>query len=316
MRSQPFCSRILCKTKNNAMSVEKFKGWENIDGSSVSKEEIEETFKIMIAKAKRLEGQYNRQYPRHISFIRPLLYAAAAIAFLLMTTFTVKYVIDKRPEPTALSYTQTTTAKGEIREVILQDQTKVILNAGSILIYPESFGKDRSVFLSGEAIFDVTPSKEHSFIVKTSDVSVRVYGTKFNVRSYFDDKDISVTLCRGAIAAFPNGREEKAVHIIPNQNYTYDKITKSYSTSNVNALESTSWESGDICFSSESIHDIIKTIERKYNVNVYLSTGKYDKAKITARFVNGESLDELMDVICQIVPGMKYKVDDSNVYIK
>ena len=61
---------------------------------------------------------------------------------------------------------------------------------------------------------------------------------------------------------------------------------------------------------------LLDAIERKYNVNVYLSTGKYDKAKITARFVNGESLDELMDVICQIVPGMKYKVDDSNVYIK
>jgi transmembrane sensor len=298
------------------MSVEKFKGWENIDGSSVSNEEIEETFKIMIAKAKRLEGQYNRQYHRHISFIRPLLYAAAAIAFLLLTTLTLRVAINKKPQPAELSYTQTTTAKGEIREIVLPDQTKVVLNAGSILIYPESFGKERSVFLSGEAIFDVTASKEHSFIVKTSDVSVKVYGTRFNVRSYFDDKDISVTLCRGAIAAFPNDREDKAVHIIPNQNYTYDKISKSYSTSNVNSLESTSWEGGDICFSSESIHDIIKTIERKYNVNVYLSTGKYDKALITAKFVNGESLDELMSVICQIVPGMKYRIDDSNVYLK
>jgi ferric-dicitrate binding protein FerR (iron transport regulator) len=298
------------------MSTEKFKGWDSIDGSSVSSEEIEETFRTMMAKAKSLESQYNRQYHRHNSFLRPMLYAAAAVAFLLMTTLTVKYALERNQQPTELSYTQTTTAKGEIREVVLPDQTKVVLNAGSILIYPESFGKDRSVFLSGEAIFDVTPSKEHSFIVKTSDVSVRVYGTKFNVRSYLDDKDISVTLCRGAIAAFPNGREDKAVHIIPNQNYTYDKVSKSYTTSNVNALESTSWEGGDICFRSESIHDIIKTIERKYNVNVYLSTGKYDKALITARFVNGESLDELMDVICQIVPGMKYRIDDSNVYLK
>jgi transmembrane sensor len=292
------------------MPIDRFHGWEDIDGSSVSKEEIEETYQVMMAKARKLDGH------RHLTFFRTVLYAAACVAFLLITSLSVKYVVGRKPAALALSYTQATTAKGEIREIILPDQTKVVLNAGSVLIYPEAFGQQRSVYLCGEAIFDVTSSKEHPFIVKTSDISIKVYGTKFNVRSYFDDSSISATLCRGAISAYPNDHEEKAVAIHPNQNYTYEKATGHYYTSDVNALESTSWESGDICFESESIHEIIRTIERKYNVNVYLSTGRYDSAVITAKFINGESLNDLMSVLSQILPGMRYRIEGSSVYIR
>ena len=308
------------------MPFEKFRSWEDIDGSSVSDKEIEETFQIMMSKARIFDSHYQNQYDSHrnlqndkrrhghLTLVRTLIYSAACVALMLVTSLAVKYVMDKRP--VALSYTQAATANGEIREVILPDQTKVVLNAGSVLIYPETFGSERSVYLSGEAIFDVTSSKEHPFIVKTSDVSVKVHGTKFNVRSYSDDSSISATLCRGAISAFPNGHEEKAVAIRPNQNYTFDKSTKHYYTTDVNALESTSWESGDICFESESIHEIIKTIERRYDVNVYLSTGKYDSAVITAKFINGESLNQLMSVLSQILPGMKYSIQGSSVYLK
>ena len=101
-----------------------------------------------------------------------------------------------------VNMTEYSTSNGEIRRVTLPDSSKVILNAGSVLICPERFGAGgREVYLSGEAVFDVTGDTGRAFVVKTSNLNVKVHGTRFNVSAYSDSRLVSATLCRGSISA-------------------------------------------------------------------------------------------------------------------
>ena len=67
-------------------------------------------------------------------------------------------------------------------QLVLSDGTKVWLNAGSKLRYPERFvGDERQVELSGEAYFDVVHDEKAPFIVKTSRSTITVLGTEFGI---------------------------------------------------------------------------------------------------------------------------------------
>ncbi|MFR7879348.1 MAG: FecR family protein, partial [Butyricimonas paravirosa] len=73
---------------------------------------------------------------------------------------------------------------GEFR-LKLSDGTNVYLNSASELKYPVRFDeKERRVYLSGEAYFEVTKDSNRPFYVITEEVQVRVYGTEFNVNTH------------------------------------------------------------------------------------------------------------------------------------
>ena len=60
----------------------------------------------------------------------------------------------------------------------------------------------------------------------------------------------------------------------------------------------------------------MKIIERRYAVRIYVTTGKYDNDLITAKFIQGATLDDLMFALCKLIPGMSYRKVNSNIYIR
>ncbi|HXO77467.1 MAG TPA: FecR family protein, partial [Puia sp.] len=96
--------------------------------------------------------------------------------------------------------------------LVLADGTKVWLNAGSRLVYPDSFtGKTREVQLEGEALFDVAQQAHHPFFVHTGKITVRVLGTRFEVKAYREDAEVSATLISGKIQVIMNEDPEKKI---------------------------------------------------------------------------------------------------------
>ena len=94
---------------------------------------------------------------------------------------------------------------GNQSKLILSDNTVVWLNAGSRLVYPTFFsGKTREVLLFGEAFFEVSKNADKPFIVKTSDIEIKVLGTQFNVSAYAEDKVIQTVLKEGSVAIHQN----------------------------------------------------------------------------------------------------------------
>ncbi|MCK5702595.1 MAG: FecR domain-containing protein, partial [Cyclobacteriaceae bacterium] len=102
-------------------------------------------------------------------------------------------------------YNDIETPKGSSTIINLPDGRKIWLNAGSKLRYPQNFTKnERAVFLEGEAFFDVAKDKNRQFLVRTSDLIVKVFGTKFNVKSYPDENAVETTLVEGSISIQKN----------------------------------------------------------------------------------------------------------------
>lgn len=107
---------------------------------------------------------------------------------------------DILPMTQATNYNEITVPNGSKSFIVLSDSTKVWLNAGAKLKYPSNFEKDsRSVFLEGEAFFDVSKNEDMPFFVNMAGVNIKVLGTQFNVKAYSDEERIETTLLEGSI---------------------------------------------------------------------------------------------------------------------
>ncbi|MDR2385325.1 MAG: FecR domain-containing protein [Tannerella sp.] len=122
---------------------------------------------------------------------------AAAVAMLLAITNYLSFRHGYRQVNAAI--VEMKTPLGMQSSIILSDDTKVHLNAGTTLTYPTAFtDRKRELTLSGEAFFEVTSDEKRPFIVKTSQMDIYVQGTSFNVSAY-KNSEVSVTLVEGKV---------------------------------------------------------------------------------------------------------------------
>lgn len=300
--------------------------WESHLKDTFPKEKLDAAFiKVMSAADRREKAQEKTMCTTRGNKMRRMALtftaAAAALVFIPMATLKISGMLHgDRLEETVAGETprmcEVTTHNGETGELTLPDGSHVKMNAGSTIIYPEKFSStERNVYLSGEAIFEVTHNQDVPFTVSTSDFTVLVHGTTFNVNAYPESGSTSATLCEGSISATLKSTG-KNIDLTPDERMSYDRTTGVAKVSHVNAAEDTAWERGDMCFRSVSIHDIARAIERKYGINTYITSGKYDGMILTAKFVHGETLEQMLGAICKLVPGMRYRIENNSVYIR
>ena len=296
------------------MSLNEFNGWERIDGSAVSTEETNEAFSVVMRTAKSIENDYISKKVRERAIRARRAIAAAAVAVLLIVVPISAYFYlnteGDNPEPTA----QYSAPKGQISEIVLSDGTKVILNAGSTLSYPKNFGRVRQVSLTGEAIFYVSASKIRPFIVGTETLQVRAHGTVFSVCDYPEDEQASATLCSGKISVRTNNEKESVLG--EGQILKYEKSSGAAAIMETDADDVVSWKDGELRIKSMSLNQVMKIIERRYDVNVHITTAAYNNAVLTIKFLNGESLEQVMEAISRLIPGMSYSIEDHDIYIR
>ena len=98
-----------------------------------------------------------------------------------------------------LAYNIMRVPRGGEFKVRLQDGTLVYMNSETELKYPVRFvGKERRVYLSGEAYFEVSKDTNKPFLVIAEDVQVKVYGTTFNINTLLENQ-IQTTLVKGSV---------------------------------------------------------------------------------------------------------------------
>ena len=104
----------------------------------------------------------------------------------------------KKEEETKIN--QIVVPKGRKVDITFSDGTKMYVNAGSRVIYPALFAKDkREIVVEGEVYLDVRKDPSRPFIVKTKEFEVKVLGTQFNVCAYEEDAESSVVLVEGKV---------------------------------------------------------------------------------------------------------------------
>ncbi|APY10560.1 hypothetical protein BWZ22_04605 [Seonamhaeicola sp. S2-3] len=159
---------------------------------------------------------------------------------------------------------------GKTFKVVLSDSTIVHLNAGSTLKYPVQFAglSTRKVVLTGEAFFEVAKDKAHPFIVETNKINIEVLGTKFNLSTYDNDNFAHCELMEGAVLATETTNPNNSIHLAPNQQAKWDKTTKTFKLNTININNHISWIHGELIFNNMPFPEILKKIERAYNVKI------------------------------------------------
>lgn len=185
--------------------------------------------------------------------------------------------------------------------IVLSDGTKVLLNAGSSLRYPVQFleGKERKVFLEGEAFFDVAHDKKNSFGVDAQELDVQVYGTKFNLSNYPEEETTEVVLTEGSVGLSykQQGIQNKEkIYLEPGFKGSFDKAVKTISTKKVNTLIYTSWIDGNLVFRKATFEHIIRRLEQQYNVVIINNNEKLERETFNATIeIDRESIEEVFD---------------------
>ncbi|AUP78618.1 FecR family protein [Flavivirga eckloniae] len=180
--------------------------------------------------------------------------------------------VDIKNEGKSLLFNKLIVPFGKRSKVILSDGSVVHLNAGTRFVFPKEFAEDdRTVFLSGEAFFEVATNKEKPFVVKTIDekILIEVLGTKFNVSAYPIDPEILTVLTEGKVVVVEKNifNTQRAI-LKPGQLASWNKTEKRVNIKYVNTDNYTLWTSGLLYFESESIMNIVRKIERFYNVKI------------------------------------------------
>ncbi|MFI2742837.1 FecR family protein [Zhouia sp. PK063] len=207
---------------------------------------------------------------------------------------------------------------GKKFNVLLADSSYVYLNSGSSLKYPVAFrGKLREVYLKGEAYFKVAHDKEHPFIVNTGEMNVRVLGTQFNVSAYEEDHVMDVALVRGSVRMDREVNGDKTETLLkPGNLGEFDRVDKSVNVSDANMNLYTAWLNGDLVFRDEKFSNIIKKLDRAYNVEIVnnnaVLANQYFNANIN---VYKSDIYEVLEFFSNIYE-IKYEVKNNRIIIK
>ena len=198
----------------------------------------------------------------------------------------------------------------ETKELILPDSTHVWLNAQSRIVYPERFeGKERKIFMDGEAFFEVKKDSLHPFVVQSGQNKVKVTGTKFNLKTY--DERFTATLVEGGIDILLCGNEYV---LRPGEVLAGNARTGMARMSSISSSKFPRWYAGEINIYNEPLRVIADDLERKFGVEIIIRNPKLAQERFTVSFVNSENLDEILDAM-SIVNSMKVVRKDNIIDI-
>ena len=230
---------------------------------------------------------------------------AAAILFIPLIVGSFLWgkfsnVAGKPDAPVQSVYNEVFAAYGTRSALKLADGSRVWLNSGSSLSYPDKFNNQkRIVKLKGEAYFEVKSNVSRPFIVQTQTISVTATGTKFNVDAYSSARKIQVTLVTGKVSVNKCGEvnnNSTIAELKPNQHLNYDPLSDTKDIANEDVYKYIAWKDGKLIFRNEPLSEIIGKISQLYNVDIELQGKNMQDYQYRATFQE-ESLEEILKLL-------------------
>ncbi|WP_321347435.1 FecR domain-containing protein [uncultured Draconibacterium sp.] len=207
---------------------------------------------------------------------------------------------------------------GKKTTLVLNDGTKVWLNAGTKFAFPQKFiGKKRKVYIDGEGYFEVAKDKEQPFIVSSEKINVEVLGTKFNMNSYSEDEQSETVLLEGSVVVWSDSKLIRdKITMSPNQKVTYDLTDKTLNVvSEPDAGDYIAWIDGWYKFSNESLEQVLIKVGRFYNITFHYDNVEIQKAlPISGKLYLKESFDEVMLTLSKVA-NIEFEIKGNNVII-
>lgn len=211
---------------------------------------------------------------------------------------------------------------GKRSKIVLDDHTIVHINAGSKFVFPSSFaGKNnRTVYLEGEAYFEVATNKVKPFVVKTlnDDYKIKVLGTKFNVSAYASEKSIQTVLKEGSVKILKteNLFFTKEQLLKPGQLALWNKHSNKLSMHEVNPDLYSAWVKGYLPFNREPLENIVKKLMRYYNVSIKFEEQKYNEKRVSGKLDLNDDRDSTLKNLALTYNLTIKKINENEYVIK
>ncbi|HOK25343.1 MAG TPA: DUF4974 domain-containing protein [Bacteroidales bacterium] len=218
----------------------------------------------------------------------------AAVLFIPLLIYSGYQFIRSSGTGIAMSVEITAPAWARV-QFTLPDGTRGWLNNRSVLKYEAGINFNREVILDGEAYFDVAKEKRKQFRVKTDEVIITALGTKFNVASYNNEKNVEVVLEEGSLI-LTDKDNRYTCQMKPSELVIYDKTSGHLSKDTVQTNKYTSWKEGRLVFRNDPIDVIARRLERWYNIEVELKDIFPDDIRLRATFID-EDLYEVLEIL-------------------
>ena len=234
------------------------------------------------------------------------LAAAAAVLLVLFLPYFSK------PEMKTFSAPQ----KG-VASLVLPDGSKVWLKSASSITYPVKFSKKvREVSFTGEGYFEVVP-KESEFTVSADGFKVKVTGTKFDIKSYRDDKRALTALIEGEVSIIYSDSlgVERQDRMVGGDLAVFDKKSRKNSIVKSNTSIYSAWIGGVYCFDTETLENILREVCRYYGYNLIISDSTVTQKVLSGRLKMEDDASEILDALRDFLPG-HIKLESDTIIIQ
>ena len=330
-------------------NLEIFRAYQNIwlGSSALLPDERYNTLRAWKSVSRGMEKSANRRLYTSRRASRHIYMGLSKIAALIAAVFIIgaitSYLIFMNFHSLSSDiYTEISVPQGSRSQIVLPDNSRVWLNAGSTIRYPNNFDRiDRVVELDGEAYFDVVSNPRKPFVVSTEHLKFRALGTAFNVKAYPEDEVVSATLVEGnVIVEIPDINDKPlSFNLEPRQNFTYniaagrvesaeiiEEIKKETEVpsdpiaeettglpeprilvrTNIRPEIYTSWKDDEWVVEGETMADMAVLLGRRFNTKINIDTEELKRYRFTGRIMN-ETLEQVLEILRMTTP-LKFTV--------
>lgn len=264
--------------------------------------------------------QYLDQSKRGRSSSWNILFKVAAVILIGFGLFSIfKYQQAPVDEKSMVSMPDTTVRApmGEFKELVLQDGTQIMLNAGSEVRYSKKgYGIDnRTIHLTGEAYFEVNNDGASSpFTVKTNNASIKDISTEFNIKAYRENTGTNVVVAEGRVeVAAIKDSSISTNQTVVTEGKMVNVVTHGMplTVENADLNEALAWLDRVLIFENRSFEEVVRTLERFYAVDIVVQDETLYSKRLTASF-RDETLDNVLGILA-ISLGATYEIDGNKI---
>ncbi|MEY8590054.1 FecR domain-containing protein [Butyricimonas hominis] len=212
----------------------------------------------------------------------------------------------------ALVYNKLEIPRGGEFCLTLSDGTKVWLNSATSIQYPVAFGtKERRVFVQGEAYFEVAKDAKKPFIVQFMSSAVTVLGTSFNVRAYPEEGHSLTTLAEGSVCITGG---DNTISIKPGEQVEVDALSGDMVKREVEVRDFTSWKDGRFVFVRRPLEEIMRTLERWYDIRVVFKDEEAKRISLSGDLRRYDNFSRVVEML-GLTGDARFEIKGNDVYI-
>ena len=198
---------------------------------------------------------------------------------------------------------------------IMNDGTKVWMNANSTVRYPVSFAKnERAIYVSGEVYLEVSKDVNRPFYVNMEGMKIAVLGTSFNVRAYANESSQFVTLVEGKVKATI---QTKDYNLTPGKQLVHGANldgVDDVSIASVNVDDVTAWKHGYYVFKKSSLIEVASTLQNWYDMDIVFDSQRAKEIKYTGVIYKDEPIEAFANRL-RAVSSVRCVIKENKLYI-